>query len=37
LYENTIQREQALRSLGYNLVVIWESEWKKQKFQEMNA
>ena len=37
LYENTIQREQALRSLGYNLVVIWESEWKKQKFQEMNV
>ena len=37
LYENTIQREQLLRSLGYNVVVMWESEWEKQKFQERNV
>lgn len=28
LYEKTLAREQTLRSLGYNVVSIWESEWK---------
>lgn len=29
LYERTIQKEQTIRELGYNLVVVWESEYKK--------
>jgi hypothetical protein len=29
LYDKTIQRENELRALGYNLVVIWENDWKK--------
>lgn len=31
LYEKTIRREQEIRALGYNLVVIWESEWDQLK------
>ena len=27
-YDNTIERENVLRSMGYNLVVMWESDWK---------
>jgi hypothetical protein len=27
LYDETIERENNIRSLGYNLVVMWESEW----------
>ena len=27
-YDNTIERENVLRSMGYNLVVMWESEWR---------
>lgn len=27
LYEKTIKKEKTLRTLGYNLVVIWEHEW----------
>jgi hypothetical protein len=27
LYDETIERENIIKSLGYNLVVIWESEW----------
>ena len=28
LYQNTLQREQLIRDLGYNLVVMWEHDWK---------
>ena len=28
LYEKTIKREEYLRSCGYKLKVIWDSEWK---------
>ena len=27
LYAKTIARESKIRELGYNLVVLWESEW----------
>jgi hypothetical protein len=27
LYDETIERENIIKSLGYNLVVMWESEW----------
>ena len=29
LYQNTIARESHIKELGYNLVVIWESDWNK--------
>ena len=29
LYERTIQREEQIRNLGYNLVVMWEHDWNK--------
>jgi hypothetical protein len=29
LYEKTIKKELFIKSLGYNLVVIWEYDWKK--------
>ena len=29
LYEKTLKKEEIIRSLGYNLVVIWESDFKK--------
>lgn len=29
LYENTLKRERIIKDLGYNLVVMWESEWSK--------
>ena len=29
LYQNTLKREQTIKDLGYNLVVIWENEWHK--------
>jgi hypothetical protein len=28
LYRDTIKREEIIRTLGYNLVVMWESDWK---------
>ena len=28
LYQKTLQREQLIRDLGYNLVVMWEHDWK---------
>lgn len=31
LYQKTIDREQKIRDLGYNLVVMWESDYRKQK------
>lgn len=31
LYDNTMERENKLRALGYKLTVIWEQEWKLQK------
>ncbi|MGI0075924.1 MAG: DUF7487 domain-containing protein [Nitrosopumilaceae archaeon] len=30
LYQNTLERENKIKQLGYNLVTIWESEWNKQ-------
>ena len=29
LYEKTIIREEKIKELGYNLVIIWENDWKK--------
>jgi len=29
LYEKTLKKEEILKNLGYNLVVIWEYDWKK--------
>lgn len=29
LYNKTIERDNKIRSLGYNLVVMWEDEWKE--------
>ena len=29
LYEKTLEREQLIKDLGYNLVVIWEYDWNK--------
>jgi hypothetical protein len=29
LYEKTLKKEEMLKKLGYNLVVIWEYDWKK--------
>lgn len=31
LYENTIKRENEIKSIGYNLITIWESDYKKEK------
>jgi len=31
LYEKTTQRENKIKSMGYKLIVIWESEWKEQR------
>jgi hypothetical protein len=45
LYDNTLIRENKIKDLGYNLVVIWENDWKKinkcvkilqQKFRKYN-
>jgi G:T-mismatch repair DNA endonuclease (very short patch repair protein) len=29
LYQATVEREEKIKSLGYNLVVMWESDWKE--------
>jgi hypothetical protein len=29
LYQRTLDREQQIRDLGYNLITIWENDWKK--------
>ena len=29
LYQNTLKKEQLIKDLGYNLVVMWESDWIK--------
>lgn len=29
LYKRTINREQKIKELGYNLVIMWESDWNK--------
>lgn len=29
LYKRTINREQKIKELGYNLEVMWEYDWKK--------
>jgi hypothetical protein len=31
LYKNTIEREANIRAAGYNLVSIWENDWKQSK------
>jgi hypothetical protein len=31
LYEKTLQREQRIKSLGYNLITIWEDDWIKKR------
>lgn len=36
LYEETMQREEVIKSLGYNIVTIWESEWELQKLTKVN-
>lgn len=28
LYENTIAREQAIKDLGFNIIVMWENDWR---------
>ena len=29
LYQNTIKREEMIKKLGYNLIVMWEYDWNK--------
>ena len=29
LYQKTLEREQLIKELGYNLVIIWENDWNK--------
>ena len=29
LYKRTINREQKIKELGYNLIIMWESDWNK--------
>jgi hypothetical protein len=29
LYQKTLEKEQTIKNLGYNLVTIWESDWKQ--------
>ena len=29
LYEKTLKREQLIKDLGYNLVIMWEYDWDK--------
>ena len=29
LYESTLKREQKIRDLGYNLEIMWESDWNQ--------
>jgi len=29
LYKKTLEREQMIKNLGYNLVIIWENDWRK--------
>lgn len=31
LYQKTLEREKLLRQTGYNIISIWESEWKEQQ------
>lgn len=31
LYQRTLDKDNLIRSHGYNLVIIWESDWKKQR------
>ena len=31
LYIKTLEREEYIRSLGYNLVIMWENDWKNHK------
>ena len=36
LYEKTLDREELIRALGFNLVVIWESEWDRHNLLTTN-
>jgi hypothetical protein len=29
LYKKTLEKEQQIKNLGYNLVVMWEGDWNK--------
>ena len=29
LYKKTLEREQKIKDLGYNLIVMWEYDWNK--------
>ncbi len=31
LYDNTLLRESLIKLAGYNLITMWESDWKKPK------
>ena len=31
IYEKTIKREEFLKTAGYNMITIWESDWNKIK------
>lgn len=31
LYDNTIKRENIIRDAGYNIISIWENDWKKEQ------
>jgi hypothetical protein len=35
LYNQTVEREEHLKSFGYNVVSMWENNWKKRKTNEV--
>ena len=37
LYEATLEWDQQIRDLGYNLVVMWESDWRKMRKQLLDV
>ena len=30
LYQKTLEKEKELKQLGYNVIYIWEKQWKEQ-------
>lgn len=36
LYQTTMHREQQIKKLGYNLVVMWEQDWKQKRSMKLN-
>jgi len=36
LYNNTLNREQIIKDLGYNLIVIWEEKYKNSLDKDKN-